>query len=575
MIKCNRCGMLNAVGAMNCQQCGTPLSNKIESGFASRMGAQEQPELPAWLESLRAGERSAAPINNPQSNFSTADLIEEGSLPTWMRSQREEASDNAPSGPQMPAFPVPNTEGQGYPPQGIAAQSLIDEKSLPPWMQEGKSSATPVPPGGITASSLLEKDNMPDWMKTLQQPQSPSDVRPARPAPSMQPPQMAQPQARPEPAPVKTGAPVSPAPSQGFSAHDLIDQQALPPWMTQQNGQSVAPRGNSGPMAAVNNGFGAPANTPANNLANNLNSGAQGFSASSLLDMDALPPWLREGGQEQRGNNTSSPSSAQAAPPYQSGSWKAPEQQQPSGAWQSSQQYPSGSWKAPEQQQPSGAWQGTPSASSMQGPQANGLSGSSFIDMNSLPDWLRSAAEQSGGVQQQSPVTGTGARPGSLPVPPRVENMRVPSRPRGDLNSNESSEVAANVFASMLGVASTAPQYPSEAPQYPPAQPAAAYQQPAQSQRIASPSTGNLPGGAMAGGAQGPTSIPGMSPQGYAPGGSGVYNGYAGNMQGNYQPMASPMMPPGNDAGAGLGMSGEQKNKKRGLVEALRDWLFR
>src|SRR5207248_11411116 len=40
----------------------------------------------------------------------------------------------------------------------------------------------------------------------------------------------------------------------------------------------------------------------------------------------------------------------------------------------------------------------------------------------------------------------------------------VPSRPRGEMASHEQSEVAANVFSSMLGVASTAPSFSSQPP---------------------------------------------------------------------------------------------------------------
>jgi len=47
-------------------------------------------------------------------------------------------------------------------------------------------------------------------------------------------------------------------------------------------------------------------------------------------------------------------------------------------------------------------------------------------------------------------------------VPARPENVRVPSRPRGEMPTHEDSEVAANVFASMLGVVSAAPYFPEQ-----------------------------------------------------------------------------------------------------------------
>ncbi|WP_126549625.1 hypothetical protein [Dictyobacter kobayashii] len=86
MIKCNRCGKMTPAGAV-CQACGAPLAGMVDNGPAPRMGFQDQPELPAWLESLRAGERTATPTNNATS-FSPADLIEDGALPSWMRAER-------------------------------------------------------------------------------------------------------------------------------------------------------------------------------------------------------------------------------------------------------------------------------------------------------------------------------------------------------------------------------------------------------------------------------------------------------------------------------------------------------
>src|SRR5260370_16578770 len=62
-------------------------------------------------------------------------------------------------------------------------------------------------------------------------------------------------------------------------------------------------------------------------------------------------------------------------------------------------------------------------------------------------------------TQQQAGMPPIGnARPvaGSAP---RIENARVPSRPRSEMVPLEESEVAANVFSSMLGVSSSAPNF--------------------------------------------------------------------------------------------------------------------
>src|SRR5205085_5632682 len=93
------------------------------------------------------------------------------------------------------------------------------------------------------------------------------------------------------------------------------------------------------------------------------------------------------------------------------------------------------------------------------------LAAASLIDMNALPDWLR-APERPANAGNMGNVGNQGVRfnPFAPPQAPRGENMRVPSRPRGEMAPHEQSEVAANVFSSMLGVASTAPSFSSQPP---------------------------------------------------------------------------------------------------------------
>src|SRR5215813_9617310 len=95
---------MNAAGTMNCQLCGMPLSSTVDGGLSPRSASPEQPELPAWLESLRAGERSTPPAN-PISHFSAADFVDEDSLPSWMRAQRDEARDNTGATPRVSVHP--------------------------------------------------------------------------------------------------------------------------------------------------------------------------------------------------------------------------------------------------------------------------------------------------------------------------------------------------------------------------------------------------------------------------------------------------------------------------------------
>ena len=211
--------------------------------------------------------------------------------------------------------------------------------------------------------------------------------------------------------------------SVGFSAHDLIDQQALPSWMKPQDERK------------------APASQTPQPEPQGMSMNQSGLSASSLLDANSLPQWMRESGNDAR---------TKAEPPQSA--WSAPSN------W-SDTHIPStnlGWLEGQASSSPSLRTSATPA------PGAN-LAASSFIDANSLPEWLRNASDvrpQAGQPDRQG-----GAKQGSYSVPSRVDNVRVPSRPRGnEQGSSESSEVAANVFASMLGVASTTPNYPGQPP---------------------------------------------------------------------------------------------------------------
>ncbi|MBA2679665.1 MAG: hypothetical protein H0U76_14860, partial [Ktedonobacteraceae bacterium] len=418
MIKCNRCGNMTPEGPM-CQFCGTPLSSKNDAGPSQRTGAQEQAELPAWLESLRVGER-AAPHTGGSLNFSTADFMEEGPLPSWMRSERAEANESSSMPTAAPehlsAFPGQVPDGGNLPPSGFAAQSLIDEKSLPAWMKEGQQTPPPAP-GGLSASSLLQQDDVPNWMKTLQEPD-------ATPAPYQE--RAGQPEQASKAAPLPSSNNLGP----GFSARDLLDQQALPSWMKPGSEQNT-----SMPQHESFEQSGQITPVP-----------QSGFSASSLLDAEALPQWMREGGQNSYSN---------AAPSQPS--WPT---QAPSGmGWPESSSSPS--WSVGQNSS-----MATPPP--IQTGQGSGLPASSFVDANALPEWLRNAANQSPQAMQPSQLGLSGPRQGSYAVPPRGENVRVPSRPRGnEPGASDSSEVAANVFASMLGVASNSPNQPQQAYQQP------------------------------------------------------------------------------------------------------------
>src|SRR5258708_18254585 len=90
-------------GLASCQICGMPLSGTEQDWTGSSMGMQEQSELPAWLESLRARERPGS-TPGEQPYFSPGDLIDECALPSWMRPENAEMLEKINSA-QYPAWP--------------------------------------------------------------------------------------------------------------------------------------------------------------------------------------------------------------------------------------------------------------------------------------------------------------------------------------------------------------------------------------------------------------------------------------------------------------------------------------
>ena len=252
MIVCNHCGKQVPAGLARCQNCGMPLTSVANKN----MGAQEQDELPTWLESLRANERPAVPPGG-QPGFSTADLIDDDDLPGWMRAEQAREAGESDSSKHRAIRPAamsaPNTDAGMMQAQNFSARDLIDPVSLPSWMNPGQQQANPGVP--TMSGSANELKVYPQGV----------------------PPQ--------------------------YAGSDLLDRQSLPPWMTSNQqvppSQSATWQGNPPPIAPV----------PGNPVppAMNAQSGPQsGLSASSLLDVNSLPPWLREGQQGQAGSSNMS-----------------------------------------------------------------------------------------------------------------------------------------------------------------------------------------------------------------------------------------------------------------------------
>ncbi len=322
MITCNSCGELVQVGLVNCQRCGMPLYSGNQRETDVQKDFREQSELPTWLESLRVNERSNSPANE-QSYFSTSDLIDEGALPSWMRPENAEMMEKGNSGKYPVWRPAstsaPHTDEGNIPPEGFPARSLIDERSLPTWVKAttGPMPVMPDSQRNFSAASLIQPDDLPDWMKSL------------------------------------------PQPSQPFVPQNNV-------WGELQSSASQVDRNSYTPNPAYNN-----ANLPPQSFQNE----PSGLNASSLLDMNSLPTWIRE-----------------------------EDQLQAHGSSQSGQVSTGNS----------------------------GLTGSSLIDASAVPDWLRSYD-----AQYQTTMQSTGnIRPQPNGTAPRVENVRVPSRPRAEIASS-------------------------------------------------------------------------------------------------------------------------------------------
>jgi hypothetical protein len=435
LVTCNRCGKLTLEGSGSCQYCGTPLSGKAGGGVDPKMGA---PELPAWLESLRAGEQPKE-SSGEQFNYAIQNPVDRDALPSWMRPESADHISADQRAVRRPAsLPAPNTDGT------LTANSLIDERALPSWIRGDQQAEDLSGQRNISVASLVQPDAVPQWMKTFQQP---VPIPPRQPADQAVPPQ-------------------------AIAASSLVDPQAVAGWMS----------GQSGPQAGEN------------------------IAAGSLVDANALPQWLGENRQVQ--------------PPARVEISSADRSGQPARG-------------------------------------NEGISAPSLIDVNALPEWLRAGInpgqEQGYGQRQQAAPAAPAAR--TFNVPQRVENVRVPSRPRAEMGSREQSEAAANVFASMLGVASPAPTFSTATPSV----------MTGTMSRKQAPST---QGQSQMGGVGGPSPMPASAA------GPGAYPEY----QAGYSVLGvqQPGIPQQSSGMATSGQKGpSSRASKRGFLETIRGWFSR
>lgn len=422
--------------------------------------------------------------------------------------------------------------------QNSAKPKTNTQEQIPSWLESLKAIERPTPPPGgqpdFSVADIVDPNALPGWMRS----DSASRGADSGKHPAMRPASMS--------GPNTDSSSISPG---SLSANSLIDSSSLPPWLQpQQAGQTGQPGiisasslieseklpGWLSEPPAVQNSGGQVGNA-ARPGPSEPPGKPMGISASSLLDVNALPPWLRE---------------------------ESKPEQQPSGGVST-------------------------------GIGSPGLSAGSLIDPNMLPDWLRNAEQAQPGnttTPASSNAFGSSAAYGGQAVPPRVENVRVPSRPRAEMAPLEQSEMAASVFSSMLGVASVSPSYPTSGGDYLAQQ---SFQPTPQMPPFSAPLQGpgaNQPIPGQQGGISSPPPYPGMPPASPpqntmpgAPGGAyqpmmqqagvsgpGGQNAYPGSTVNSPVP-ASPQGGHQPDQQAG-GTAGT-KTAKRSFLETIRGWF--
>jgi hypothetical protein len=508
-------------------------------------GKSQQQELPAWLDSLRTHDRPVPNGTGDHQPFSMAELVDENAMPSWMRMDQSKLNESA-------EYPAVSPKGKpGSAPtdstlagSGFSASSLIDEKSLPSWMR-GQENGQSVAEQNLSANSLVDSESVPTWMKNLDSGKSAS-------AQGM--PTSSQKQSESVPAWMQNMDAGKSVPAQGMPMSSQKPSESLPPWMqsldTGKSGsaqgapmsnqipsqsvpawmqnldrgkagsaqnmpmsnqkqseppppwmQSLAPEGPSqAPSWQANAQYGLPTaaqvplsppvgaqgvpqtppTTPATYNAHEVPQiPTQGFSARDLVDQQSLPNWLTNNGQQGPGGSAPMGAGLSAGDLID---------QQSLPTWLKNQPGKGVSGPVPAMGAPvNGSGQGTGMGQGSLG--GAGIPAANLLDTNSLPPWMREEAQGTNSAYTQGTQQpgGSGMIAGSLvdldalPAwmrnPDNAQNIqasgglrsgqlqpqaRVPSRPRSETGAQEQAEAAANIFASMLGVSASSPNVPGQ-----------------------------------------------------------------------------------------------------------------
>jgi hypothetical protein len=533
------------------------------AGPLSAQSLLDEASLPDWLRKIEA-DGPPAPFKSPLPTtgglpggttsgiFSAAELIDTNVLPAWLKTEPEKAS--APGTAQAPAAaatPAP-APSLGSSSNVFSAAELIDTQMLPTWLKTTGAESRSANPaaaapealpsaaasGVFSPAELIDTQALPAWLKqegkqaegekaaSLSEPSvaagASSGVFSATELIDTQalPVWLKQEGSIPPPAPpvieeqAESLSKLSPLPAGfakqqtgSFSATELVDTQALPAWL----------KGAADPSASL-----PPApSTRSNPLSA---SEGEGFSAAELVDTQALPAWMKQG---EAAGPLASPGPANFSGQMESGAagdgllsgsfapehgFSAPElidtQALPSWLKEAGAEGRTEVPASAATSQP--VQQGQPPRADLPG--TGSLEGASLIDHKELPEWLQGQ--------------GNFERPGARAAGNEEEmpQARVPRRPRISTEVNRApSQAAASVFSSVLGP--TAGEDRAQAPSAGRGSPQ--QQAPRVGTGSATPQRGQMgqPSGARKGeesGGRAPASAasPGESWEDYAPGGA-------------------------------------------------------
>ncbi len=308
-----------------------PMPDPRDAAYYQQYAPQQQQEWPQQMASDPRDPRQQR-LASPGAAIASNALFDEASLPEWLRqsggvdgggqptmhqvagyappSQMPFAGNQPYSPPVQPGFPVAE-------PSAPTAFPTLNQAVAP----RGMPTSDPTQRGGapgMAAQSLIDETALPTWLRSqpqlpqaqqsqLAQPPSALESAWARPQPPAAP-QWDRPVGNPSHA--AAGTPT-------MAAGSFVDDSALPAWLRMQSGGQVSPNaGYAAPSAASPDaGAGAYANAAAN-LGNRNGGGAQSmapfygagtaaepapahFSASDLIDPQALPGWVQRPSDQQ------------------------------------------------------------------------------------------------------------------------------------------------------------------------------------------------------------------------------------------------------------------------------------